>query len=110
MNLPIRDIISTIEEYRKAYVAHHSPKFYKDNKYNPLVIQDHITSVKSGSIFTVSLFDTWINTTHPGRFLLGKEFVTNSKFSSKTSLQLALEELLNFTRVPFMNDTIFNKI
>jgi hypothetical protein len=109
MKLETRELISAIEEYRKAYMAHRDITFYKKNKYSPLVIQNHTTNVTKGPIFTVSLCDTWVELLYPGRISLGKQPVPHSTFSS-TTLQLALEELLNFTRIHFMDDKLFNKI
>ncbi len=103
-----KDIIFVIEEYRKAYMAHHDPKFYSNNKYKPLVSYFETIGPK-GPGFTASLYDTWIQEDKHKRFLLGKEPVQHSNFSSST-LQMALEELLNFTRISFMDDKLFNRI
>lgn len=99
-----KEIIFVIEEYRKAYMAHHDPVFYKNNRYRPLVSYE-----KKESAFTVSLYDTWVQVDKHKRFLLGREPVRHANFSSST-LQMALEELLNFTRISFMDDKLFNKI
>jgi len=103
-----KDIIFVIEEYRKAYMAHHDPIFFKDNRYKPLVSYSEVIESK-GPVFTASLYDTWVQIDKYKRFLLGKEPVQNARFSS-TTLQMALEELLNFTRVSFMDDKLFNRI
>ncbi len=108
MFLKPREIISVIEEYRKAYMAHHDPAFYKDGRYKPLV--SYSKSLKSKDvIFTASLYDTWVNIDKHRRFLLGKRPVQHASFSSDT-LQMALEDLLDFTRISFIDDKVFIKI
>ena len=108
MKFQPKDIIFVIEEYRKAYMAHHDPAFYKDSRYKPLVSYSK-SLAPEGVVFTASLYDTWVNMDKHHRFLLGKQPVQHAYFSS-TTLQMALEELLNFARVPFMDDKLFNKI
>lgn len=107
MTLEIRNIIFGIEEYRKAYIAHRDPAFYKTNRYKPLISHDYKPNHQGN--YTVSLYDTWVQIDQYKRLLLGKEPVQNSHFTSPR-LQMALEELLNFTRESFMSDTLFYKI
>jgi hypothetical protein len=103
-----REIICTIEEYRKAFWAHRNLSLVEDKKYTPLVSHSNFTDGKS-IIHEVRLFDTWINTERRGSFLLIRELVHNSTFRS-LDLIMALEELLNASRLQFLDDKLFDRI
>lgn len=101
-------IIPVIKEYRNAYMAYRSPRLYDSSRYQPQVSYAKIQQSK-GLLYTASLSDTWVHLDKYKRFILADEPVDGGSFSSK-HLQMALEELLNFTRIQFMDDKLFNKI
>jgi hypothetical protein len=104
----VQETIKAIEHYRIAYWEYKDPQFVREKRYRPMVSQ--LQSISSeGSVFTISLFDTWVNCERPGRFFVGKDQVANSEFTNK-DLMIALNGLLEFTRVQFMSDQLFNNI
>jgi hypothetical protein len=101
-------IVPVIEEYRNAYMAYKHPRLYESSGYKPQVSYAKIQQSK-GLLYTASLADTWVHIDKYRRFRLANEPVDGGSFSSE-HLQMALEELLNFTRIQFMDDALFNKI
>lgn len=107
--LQAKDIINAIVEYRKAFWAHRDLAFMQEKRYSPVVGWRHISQHPHKAMYQVWLSDTWVHMPQKGMFSLAKEEVPNSTFKSE-SLEMALQELLNFCRVHFMNDKLFNKI
>lgn len=107
--LKSKDIIRTIEEYRKAFWAHRDLQLMKEKRYSPVVGWEHITKFGQQPIYQVWLYDTWISMPRKGTFSQLKEEVPNSRCSAN-SLDMALQELLNVCRVQFMDDKLFNRI
>ena len=104
-----KDIIKAIEEYRKAFWAHRNLQFVKDNKYSPVVGWHHTSQYGKKPLYHVWLNDTWVNMRRHGMFTLGQSEVPHSRFKAE-SLEMALQELLNFCRLHFMDDKLFNRI
>lgn len=98
------DIISAIEEYRRAFWEHRDLTAVKTKKYVPLVMQDHTTSSVNGSIFYVALHDSWIDDV--GSYMDRKPIV---KFGHRR-IEEALHEMLDYTRSYFVDDGLFDKI
>ena len=101
-------IVPVIREYRNAYMAYRNPQLYASSSYQPEVSYAKIQQSK-GLLYTASLSDTWVHIDKYKRFKIASEPVDGGSFSSE-QLQIALEELLNFTRIQFMDDKLFNKI
>lgn len=106
-HLSPEDIIPVIEEYRLAYMLHAAAPFCKDRRYKPLISYDKCE--RFATVHKVSLYDTWLAADRPGTVCLGKFYVEGSSFVA-SELYTALEDLLNFTRIQFTHDVMFNRI
>lgn len=110
--LAIKDIVKTIEEYRRAFWAHKYPDFLVKARYSPLVTYDlngekNPTHCVHNFLYKVRLFDTWVYADNYSRMHISKNLVT---FYKSDHLQLALEQLLDYTRLQFIDEKLFQKI
>ena len=97
-------LIKTIEEYRRAYWEHRDLKQTIEERYSPIV-----GGGMTGDKYSVWLSDNWLHTKHKGYFTTEQVKVDHTVFTANT-LQMALEELLNWTRMEFIDDKRFEQI
>lgn len=106
--LKTNDLIRTIENYRCAYISKKFPDRNIDNRYYPLVRYDH-SIIYGKLIYSVWLDDNWVSFPSKGKFLFQPTEVENSCFKHE-NLNEALKRLLEFCRLPFVDDFSFEKI
>ncbi len=96
-----KHIIPVIKEYRAAYIAATNPKDFLPKRYRSEVEYRPKSSARNVSCWEAHLMDVWMENPQMNQFVMVRRKVPGSTFQA-SSLSMALQELLNFTKTKFL--------